>query len=87
MCNQVAMQAHLKGRRHLLGVFYDEVCRKAWANSSRGSGCVVSFAAARLDEAHLRVAEAMYDQTISQKLSATYGQMSYASAPWNNQSC
>ena len=86
ICSQVAMQAHLKGRRHLLGVFYDEVCRKAWANSSRGSGFVVSFAAARLAEAYLRVAEAMYDQTISQRRSATYGQKSYASASWNNQS-
>ena len=58
-CSQVAMQAHLKGRRHLLGFFYDEVCRMPWANSSTGSGFVVYFAAARLDEEYLRVAEAL----------------------------
>ena len=86
ICSRVAMQAHLKGGRHLLGVFYAEVCREAWANSSRGSGFVVVFPAARLDAAYLRVAEATYDQTISQKRSATYEQKSYASASWNDQS-
>ena len=64
VCLEIAMKAHLEKRGRLLGVFYDKVCRKSWAERSICGDD--SFELARAvtfrDEALLYRAQALYDE-------------------------
>ena len=64
ICLEIAMKAHLEKRGRLLGVFYDKVCRKSWAERSIcGDDSFELFKAATLrDEALLYRAQALYDE-------------------------
>ena len=67
-CLKVAMEAHLDKRGRLLGVYYDEVCRKAWAEAT-ACGDVEFDLAVELfkfrSDAHLQQAKNLYDEAKS----------------------
>ena len=60
---QVAMEASLKGRRHWLGILYDELSRRDWAERTFAgqSGFCVNKVAVVLSETILRKAEVALD--------------------------
>ncbi len=61
---QVALRATLKGRRAGLGMIYDEIARKAWADRKAAGewNFQVNDVAPVLDDALLRMAEAIYGE-------------------------
>ena len=61
LCQRVALEAN-EGRRHSLGVIYDEVARRAWEARAR-SGCAfdIESVAGKMEEGLLHDAKRAYD--------------------------
>ena len=84
ICLQVAARAHLKqGRRHFLGVLYDQVCRKEWSEIAYASSSFnVSDAATKSSDSLLQRAENLYDQQFAKGKSKGNGKGN-DKRPWN----
>ena len=67
-CLKVSMEAHLDKRGRLLGVYYDEVCRRAWAEAAVCGDVEFDLAAELVkfrSEANLQQAKNLYDEAKS----------------------
>ena len=74
VCLGVAFRAHIDGRTHKLGVVYDEVARRSWAQraSSEEAGFLVNRAAGQLDLTLLHLAQNEFDAGAKGKQPARY---------------
>ena len=79
------MKAHLEKRGRLLGVFYDKVCRKSWAERSicGDDSFELARAATLRDEALLYRAQALYDEgKVAQAAQQTHGKGGAEGSHW-----
>ena len=75
-CLKVSMEAHLDKRGRLLGVFYDEVCRRAWAEAAVCGDVEFDLAAELVkfrSEANLQQAKNLYDEAKSKAVGKGVG--------------
>jgi len=86
-CLKVSMEAHLDKRGRLLGVYYDEVCRRAWAEAAVCGDVEFDLAAELVkfrSEANLQQAKNLYDEA---KSKATGGKGVGKSIPVGDKVC